>query len=237
MALEKKKPTLLQALTPLIALALLLSIGYGVYGLRAEILLLVATSVAGLIAIMLGYSYREIERGIIENMMKGIPLSQAAGAIVAGAYFGDKLSPFSDTTNLAPIAAQSNLFDHIRHTLWTTTPAWLLGLAVYLVIGLTAESTATGVDDLTRSITATIESQFTFHWLLLLPAVITLGAAVLKLPVILSMLASSAVAVMFAMVFQQSSLVDGVAVMVHGFEIETSNEILDRASSARWLVA
>ena len=80
MALEKKKPTLLQALTPLIALALLLSIGYGVYGLRAEILLLVATSVAGLIAIMLGYSYREIERGIIENMMKGIPLSQAAGA-------------------------------------------------------------------------------------------------------------------------------------------------------------
>ncbi len=73
MAIEKKKPTLLQALTPLIALALLLSIGYGVFGLRAEILLLVATSVAGLIAIMLGYSYREIERGIIENMMKGMP--------------------------------------------------------------------------------------------------------------------------------------------------------------------
>ena len=73
-----------------------------------------------------------------------IPLPQAAGAIVAGAYFGDKLSPFSDTTNLAPIAAGSNLFDHIRHTLWTTTPAWLLGLAVYLVIGLTADTGSPG---------------------------------------------------------------------------------------------
>ena len=303
MANKKKKPTLLQATTPLIALALLLGVGYGVFGLRAEILLLVATSIAGLIAIRLGYSYREIERGIIENMMKGmpamlivivvgaligswlsagtipmmifyglklispefflvsacivcsiislvtgtsygtvgtvgvaligvasglgIPLEQAAGAIVAGAYFGDKLSPFSDTTNLAPIAAGSNLFDHIRHTLWTTTPAWLLGLAIYLVIGLTADTATTGVDNLTGAITSTIESRFTFHWLLLLPAVITLGAAIFKLPVIPSMLASSAVAVVFAMVFQNSSLVDGVAVMVHGYEIETSNEILD----------
>ncbi len=221
MAIEKKKPTLLEALMPLIALALLLSIGYGIFGLRAEVLLLVATCVAGLIAVKLGYSYREIEQGILENMMKGmpamlivivvgaligswlaagtipmmifyglklispeyflvsacvvcsfislvtgtsygtvgtvgvaligvasglaIPLPQAAGAIVAGAYFGDKLSPFSDTTNLAPIAAGSNLFDHIRHTLWTTTPAWLLGLAVYLVIGLTADTGSAGV--------------------------------------------------------------------------------------------
>jgi Na+/H+ antiporter NhaC len=90
MALEKKKPTLLQALTPLIALALLLSIGYGVYGLRAEILLLVATSVAGLIAIMLGYSYREIERGIIENMMKGMPAMLIV--IVVGALIGSWMS-------------------------------------------------------------------------------------------------------------------------------------------------
>ena len=58
------------------------------------------------------------------------PLGQAGGAIVAGAYFGDKLSPFSDTTNLAPVAARANLYDHIRHTLWTTTPAWLIGLGV-----------------------------------------------------------------------------------------------------------
>ena len=304
MAIEKKKPTLLQALLPLIALALLLSIGYGVFGLRAEVLLLVATSVAGLIAVRLGYSYREIEQGILENMMKGmpamlivivvgaligswlaagtipmmifyglklispeyflvsacvvcsfislvtgtsygtvgtvgvaligvasglaIPLPQAAGAIVAGAYFGDKLSPFSDTTNLAPIAAGSNLFDHIRHTLWTTTPAWLLGLAVYLLIGLTADTGTAVVGNLTDSITTTIENRFAFHWLLLLPAVITLGAAVMKLPVIPSMLGSCAVAVVLAMVFQGSSLVDGVDVMVHGYHIETSNEVLNQ---------
>ena len=149
-----------------------------------------------------------------------IPLPQAAGAIVAGAYFGDKLSPFSDTTNLAPIAAGSYL------STTSATPcgppaAWLLGLAVYLVIGLTADTGSAGVGNLTDSITTTIESRFAFHWLLLLPAVITLGAAIMKLPVIPSMLGSCAVAVVLAMVFQGSSLVDGVDVMVHAYEIES----------------
>ncbi len=208
----KKKPSFIQSLTPLIAMAVFLGVGYGVLRLKAEVLLIASALVTGLIAVHLGYSYKEIEQGIISSMMKGmpamlivivvgaligswiaagtipmlvfygikiispkfflvtacmvcsvisvvtgtsygtigtvgvafvgiahglgIPLGQAAGAIVAGAYFGDKISPFSDTTNLAPIAARSNLFDHIRHMLWTTTPAWLIGLAVYFILGL-----------------------------------------------------------------------------------------------------
>ena len=90
MAIEKKKPTLLEALMPLIALALLLSIGYGIFGLRAEVLLLVATCVAGLIAVKLGYSYREIEQGILENMMKGMPAMLIV--IVVGALIGSWLA-------------------------------------------------------------------------------------------------------------------------------------------------
>jgi NhaC family Na+:H+ antiporter len=58
----------------------------------------------------------------------GIPLGPAAGAIVAGAYFGDKISPLSDIPNLASVTAGSNLFDHIKHTLWSGIPAWLIGL-------------------------------------------------------------------------------------------------------------
>ena len=69
-------------------------------------------------------------------MALGIPLGPASGAIVAGAFFGDKMSPFSDVTNLAPVAAGSNLFDHIKHMLWSATPAWLIGLFVYFLIGL-----------------------------------------------------------------------------------------------------
>jgi len=211
----KKTPTLFQSLIPMIAISLLLFIGYGIFGLRIEFLLITAACVTGIVALRLGYSYKDMENGIVQNISKGmpammvvivvgmligtwmasgaipmmiyyglkiispsfylvtacvvcsiisvvtgtsygtagtvgvafigiaqgldIPLPQAAGAIVAGSYFGDKLSPFSDTTNLAPIASGSNLFDHIKHMLWTTTPAWLLGLFLYFLLGLGAE--------------------------------------------------------------------------------------------------
>ena len=65
-----------------------------------------------------------------------IPLPMVAGAVISGAYFGDKLSPLSDTTNLAPAVAGSELFDHIRYMLWTTVPALLISLVIYLIIGM-----------------------------------------------------------------------------------------------------
>ena len=206
MEANKKIPTLFQSLIPLISIALFLGVGYGVFHFRIEFLLIAAAAVSGVIALRLGYTYKEMEQGIVHSISKGmpammvvivvgmligtwmssgaipmmiyyglkiispsmylvtacvvcsiisvvtgtsygtagtvgvafigiaqglgIPLSHAAGAIVAGAYFGDKLSPFSDTTNLAPIAAGSNLFDHIKHMLWTTLPAWVAGLVI-----------------------------------------------------------------------------------------------------------
>lgn len=301
---NKQKPTFLQSLTPLIAIAVFLGFGYGILRLNAEILLIAAAGVAGLIAVRLGYTYREIEKGILESMMKGmpamlivivvgaligswiasgtipmliyyglkiinpksflvtacivssvisvvtgtsygtvgtigvafigiahglnVPLPQAAGAIIAGAYFGDKLSPFSDTTNLAPIAAQSNLFDHIRHMLWTTTPAWLLGLLVYFFIGV--YSPATGAVSLaqTETITNVLRSKFEFHWLLLLPAIITLYLAIRKKPVIPGMLISASVAVLLAIFIQQVDLQTAVKSMVTGYESQTGEELVDQ---------
>lgn len=278
----KKKPTFLQSLTPLIAIAVLLGGGYGYLKLDIEVLLIAAAAVAGFIALRLGYNYKEIENGILEAMMKGmpamlivivvgaligswiaagtipmliyyglkiispqyflvtacvvcsvislvtgtsygtvgtvgvafigvaqglgIPIGQAAGAIVAGAYFGDKISPFSDTTNLAPIAAQSNLFDHIRHMLWTTTPAWLLGLVVYYFLGVFTKSGGEVSMELTDSIMSVIQTNFTFHWLLLLPPVITLYLALRQKPVIPGMLLSASVAVILAIAIQKLDL-------------------------------
>lgn len=310
---EKKKPTFLQSLTPLITIALFLGIGYGVLRLKAEVLLIAAASVAGFIALRLGFTYKEIEDGIIESMMKGmpamlivivvgaligswiaagtipllivyglklisakfflvtacvvssiislvtgtsygtvgtvgvafigiahglnIPLSQAAGAIVAGAYFGDKISPFSDTTNLAPIAAQSNLFDHIRHMLWTTTPAWLLGLAVYFILGMTSGHGSAASLAKTELITRVIRSNFTFHWLLLLPPTITLYSAIRKKPVIPGMLLSSGVAVILAIGFQHLDLKTAVQSMVTGFEAHTGEALVDKLLTRGGMVA
>lgn len=312
-ATVKKKPTFIQSLIPLLAMALFLGVGYGVLRLKAEVLLIASAAVSGLIALRLGYSYKEIEQGIIRSMMKGmpamlivivvgaligswiaagtipmlvfygiklisptfflvtasivcsvislvtgtsygtigtvgvafigvahglgIPLGQAAGAVVAGAYFGDKISPFSDTTNLAPIAARSNLFDHIKHMLWTTTPAWLTGLAVYFVLGLTSH---TGGDvSLARAdmIVAAIDKHFTFHWLLLLPAAITLYSAIRKKPVIPGMLISASVAVVMAMAIQGLDLNTAVQSMVTGFKSETGLDILDNLLSRGGMVS
>ena len=300
---EKATPTFIQSLIPLIAIALFLGVGYGVFHLNAEILLIAAAIVAGVIALKLGYNYKEIEGGIIESMMKGmpamlivivvgaligswiacgtipmlifyglklispafflvtacvvcsvvsvvtgtsygtvgtlgvaligiaqgldIPLGQAAGSIVAGAYFGDKLSPFSDTTNLAPVAARSNLYDHIRHTLWTTTPAWLIGLAVYLVLGLMSSKTGSVSLDLTTSITTAISANFRFHWLLLAPPAITLFAAARRYPVIPGMLVSSGVAVVLALALQGLDIKTAVSSMASGYTSATGHQVVD----------
>jgi NhaC family Na+:H+ antiporter len=66
----------------------------------------------------------------------GIPLEMAAGAIISGAYFGDKMSPLSDTTNLAPAMAGSNLFDHVRHMVFTTGPSLIIALILYGILGM-----------------------------------------------------------------------------------------------------
>jgi len=301
MADTRKTPTLLQSLIPIFCIALFLGVGYGIFKFRIEFLLIAAAAVSGVIALRLGYTYKEMEQGIVHSISKGmpammvvivvgmligtwmscgaipmmifyglkiispafylvtacvvcsiisvvtgtsygtagtvgvafigiaqglgIPLSYAAGAIVAGSYFGDKLSPFSDTTNLAPIAAGSNLFDHIKHMLWTTTPAWLLGLVFYYFLGRGASGSLES-EQMTQ-IMAVIPETFRFSWVLLLPPAITLYAAVSKKPTIPGMLVSSVVAAVLAVVYQNVPVADAVDAMVHGFTSTTGIPLVD----------
>lgn len=271
-----RDPTLLESLTPIISVVLLLGIGFGVLGLRIELLLILAATITGFIAWRQGMTWNQMQDGIVDSTAKampailivitvgaliaswiasgtiplivhyglqiispawflvtacvlcsivslvigtswgtigtvgiallgiaeglGIPLAPAAGAVVAGAYFGDKLSPFSDTTNLAPIAARANLYDHIGHMLWTTMPAWIIGLLVYTLVGHGGEPM--GEFRAAGDLSDAIEAHFNLSFILLLPALITLGAAVLKKPVIPGMLLSIAVAFVLAIVMQ-----------------------------------
>ena len=310
---KKTTPTFTQSLIPLFAIALFLGVGYGAFHLNAEVLLIAAAIVAGTIAVRLGYSYKEIESGIIESMAKGmpamlivivvgaligswiaagtipmliyyglqlispkfflltacvvssvvslvtgtsygtvgtigvafigiagglgIPLDQAAGAIVAGAYFGDKLSPFSDTTNLAPIAARSNLFDHIRHMLWTTTPAWLLGLLVYFLMGIMSGQDHMATMERAENIQQILKNGFQFNWLLLTPLGITLYFAARKKPVIPGMLFSATVAVVLAIFIQNVEMATAVKSMVTGFKAATGDVMVDKLLTRGGMVA
>jgi Na+:H+ antiporter, NhaC family len=167
---------------------------------------------------------------------QGIPLGAAAGAIVAGSYFGDKLSPFSDIPNLAPIAAGSNLYDNIKHMLYSAVPAWLAGLGIYLVVGLRYGQDALHSDAITQVMT-TLHASFEFNLLLLLPLVAVFAFAFAQKPVIPGMLLSVAIACALAMVFQKASLAELGTALNNGYQAHTGAATVDRLLSRGGLVS
>ena len=112
----------------------------------------------------------------------GFPAYMTAGAVVSGAYFGDKMSPLSDTTNLAPAVAGATLFDHIKHMIWTTGPSLVIALVVYLVLGFTNSSS--GAADLSTidEILAFITDNYNVSLLCLIAPLFVIVAVALKLP-------------------------------------------------------
>jgi NhaC family Na+:H+ antiporter len=166
----------------------------------------------------------------------GLPLGPAAGAVVSGAYFGDKLSPFSDIPNLAAVTAGADLFDHIKHMMWSAVPGWLLSLAVFFFIGLRSEGRAVSSAALT-TLSDTLQSGFAFNVWLLLPPAIVFVLAFAKKPTIPGMLLSSLVAIILAAVFQKASLAQIAAALNTGFPADTGVAEVDRLLSRGGLMS
>jgi len=129
----------------------------------------------------------------------GFPLGMVAGAVISGAYFGDKMSPLSDTTNLAPAMAGGELFSHIQYMAYTTVPTIIITLIIFTIIGLTRETT--GSTD-TTEILAAIDASFNINgWLLLVPLAVIL-LIVKKTKPVVALLAGSLLGGLFALIFQ-----------------------------------
>ncbi len=135
----------------------------------------------------------------------GIPIGMVAGAVISGAYFGDKLSPLSDTTNLAPAMAGGELFSHIRYMSLTTIPSIVITLVVFLILSLTQETT--GQAD-TLTLMAAIKEKFTINgWLFLVPATVIL-LIVKKSPPLIALLVGTLMGGIFALLFQSDILLE-----------------------------
>jgi len=152
----------------------------------------------------------------------GAPLPAVAGAIVAGAYFGDKMSPLSDSTNMSAIATNTNLYKHIGHMLYTTIPGFIISCVVYVIAGLSfAGSKEVGqVDVIVETLAQLFDLSMPTGLLLLLPPVIVVIGSLKKKPTIPVMMISSAVAVIIAMIVQGFSFEACAASMVSGFNME-----------------
>lgn len=156
----------------------------------------------------------------------GIPVGIAAGAAISGAYFGDKLSPLSDTTNLAPACAGAKLFDHVKHMLYTTSITYAITFVLFAIIGL--QYSATEMDaSVFNGLIDTLNTNYNITPVLLIVPVIVLGMIACKVPAVPGLLAGSIFGGIAALIFQDCSLYDVLDALMYGVSSETGNEIID----------
>lgn len=167
----------------------------------------------------------------------GIPDGLIGGAIISGSYFGDKISPLSDTTNLAAAVTETPLFDHIRYLLLTTGPSIIISLILFTGIGFWLDTSSTAVD--ASIVLDAIDERFNVTLWLLLPPAITLALIVKKVDAIPALFAGILAGVVCALVFQQDLLAEIMSddsypmyrlvmgTLFGGVEIVTSNTQLN----------
>lgn len=183
---------------------------YGLQVLNPTIFLVAATIVSAVVSIATGSSWSTIATIGIALLGIGQALGMSeglvAGAIISGAYFGDKMSPLSDTTNLAPAMAGTDLFTHIRHMAWTTGPSIIITLIIFLVLGFTFESRAeaTNVD----AVLTSIQQSFNINgWLFIVPVVVIV-LIVKKMPALPALLVGTLLGALFAVIFQPQAVAE-----------------------------
>ncbi|WP_110111666.1 Na+/H+ antiporter NhaC [Bacillus sp. CGMCC 1.16541] len=156
----------------------------------------------------------------------GVHPGLAAGAIVSGAAFGDKMSPLSDTTNFASGIVGVKLFTHIRHMLWTTLPSLLITAVIFFVIGMRTDYSAFQYDDI-AAVQTVLSEQFTISLLTLLSPLLVLILSVKRFDVIPTLIAGILTGFVTALVLQQQSLPQLFTILQQGLKVESGNEIVD----------
>ncbi len=173
--------------------------------------------------------------------------AMTAGAVISGAYFGDKLSPLSDTTNLAPAVAGAKLFEHIRYMLYTTVPSMIIALIIYtfLSLGKSGNQNLSEVNE----ITSILQANFNITPILLLAPVAVIALVVFKIPAIPGLIAGTGIGVLFTAIFQSGgSIIKDFMYSVfntlqYGYSIDTGservNELLNRGglNGMMWTVS
>ncbi len=183
-------------------------IHYGLLILEPAIFYPAACLLCAIVSLAIGSSWTVA--GTIGIALMGVAAAMGlspeitAGAVISGAYFGDKMSPLSDTTNLAPAAAGVDLFTHIEHMLWTTTPSLALALIGFGLLGLSGSA---GADtEALHNVLSRLEASFNLGPLTLLPVLVVIIMAVRKVPALATILSGVLVGAITAVVLQPQVL-------------------------------
>lgn len=197
---------------------------YGIAIIRPEALYPLAFLVPVVFSTLTGTSWGSA--GTIGVVIMGVGIASGAnpgilaGAIIGGAYFGDKLSPLSDTTNLAALGAEVELFDHIRSMLWTTVPSATIALTLYVILGLIQTPTAVASTTDAEAFSTALTTMFDFSLFLLLPPALVLWGSIKRYPTIPVLIGSVILATGLALVLQPFSLADVLFAVRDGFNAD-----------------
>lgn len=159
-------------------------------------------------------------------MGMGIPVPMVVGAVISGAYFGDKLSPMSDNTNMGSAMAGTSLFEHIGSMMYTTLPATLITLVLYVILGLRYASGAMDTTNIDLMMT-TLDSTFNISIIAIIPAIMMLVVSVLKIPAILGLSGCAVFSLIFAMLLQNVSPLAVLKAGFSGYVSETGVALVD----------
>ncbi len=193
---------------------------YGLMVLKPSFFLIAACILCAICALATGSSWTTV--GTIGVALIGIGTAlgmspaMTGGAIVSGAYFGDKMSPMSDTTNLAPAMAGATLFDHIRHMMWTVTPSLLIALIVYAILGLGHSGEGADLSMVTM-LQENIKANFTINLAMLIPPLIVILMVAFKLPALPGLFGGIVLGVLCGSIFQGVHLADWFGYLHYGF--------------------
>ena len=202
---------------------------YGLQILSPTFFLITALLLCSIVSIATGSSWTTAGTvgvaliGIAQGL--GISPALAAGCIVSGAYFGDKMSPLSDTTNLAPAMAGAKLFDHIKHMFYTTGLSYGIAAIIYIILGLQYRGKAIDASEIQGILTA-IESIYYINPLFLLVPVITIAAVAMKVPAIPGLLIGVVLGA-FCMLFQGGDFGGTIDAIHYGVEAASGHEMVD----------
>ncbi len=204
-------------------------IAYGLDILSPPVFLSAACLICALVSLATGSSWSTAATvgialiGVGEGL--AIPRPMVAGAIISGAYFGDKMSPLSDTTNLAPAMAGANLFDHVRHMVYTTGPSLVVALIAFSFLGWgrNGDIDTSQVD----AIRAAITSDYLVHPLLLLGPIAVIAMVVLRIPALPALIGGSILGGIVAIIIQGDNFGQVLSATYSGVASQTGNELVD----------
>lgn len=197
-----------------------LMVDYGLKLINPSYLYVLSFVVTAIVATFTGTSWGSA--GTIGVALMGVAatmdvsLAITAGAVVSGAYFGDKLSPLSDTTNVSALAAGAGIYEHIRHMLYTSVPSSVLAIVVFLLAGTSIDAGSVNLDIIDDTV-AELGGLFTLNPVLLLPPAVVLVGSIMRKPPLIVLFLSSATAAVLAVLVQGFSVSDTLDAAVSGF--------------------